>query len=130
MRKRKKNFINGNYDEHIIEELKKLPQPLKTFDNHNVSFSENKRKETIFEHIANKKHHLHNVDILVIPKILKTKVSVVNDRNGHKYRTYVGERGKKKERNKYLKIVTNVKKNGNEVVVTICTIKNKCLKIK
>lgn len=125
MHKKKKNSINEKYDVYIIEELKKLQQPLKTFDNHDVNFDVDKRKETIYEHIANKKHHLHTVDIKVIPKILKTKVSLVNDRNGHRYRTYIGERGKKKERNKYLKIVTNVKKNGSESVVTVCTINKK-----
>ena len=41
------------YDKHIIEELEKLPIPLKSFDGHDVLFDENKRDETIFEHISN-----------------------------------------------------------------------------
>ena len=125
MYKAMKNFYFDKYDQHIIEELKKLPKPLKTFDDHIVNFDINKRKETIYEHIANKKHHIHNVDVRVIPSILKTRVCLVNDRNGHRYRTYIGERGKKKEKNKYLKIVTVVNKNKTESVVTICTVKRK-----
>ena len=59
------------YDENIIEELKKLPIPLRTLDNHEVYFYQDKRYGTIYEHIANKKHHLHIKDILQVPTILK-----------------------------------------------------------
>ena len=123
MHKRKKNFINSKYDEHIIEELKKLPKSLKTFDDHIVNFDANKRKETIYEHIANKRHRLHTIDIKQIPTILLNKESLKNDRNGKKNRSYVGKRSKQKEKKKYLKIVTTVNKNKTESVVTICTVK-------
>ena len=112
------------YDNHIIEALKKLSVPLKTFDGRDVLFDENKRDETILEHIANKKHHLHIKDIEVVSKILKNKKCIKNDRNGHKYRTYIGKRGKQKERIKYLKIVTHVQKDRHESIVTICAVKN------
>ncbi len=112
------------YDKHIIEELKKLPVPLKTFDGHDVYFDQDKRYETIYEHISNKKHHLHIKDIKVIPMIIKNKKCIVNDRNGHKYRTYIGKRGKQKERFKYLKIVTYIQKDKHESIVTICTVKS------
>ena len=46
---------NREYDQNIINALKALPSPLKTFDGHNVFFDIDKRDETIFEHIANKK---------------------------------------------------------------------------
>ena len=111
------------YDNHIIEELKKLPIPLKTFDGHDVLFDEDKRNETILEHISNKKHHLHIKDIKVVPEILKNKKCIKNDRNGHKYRTYIGKRGKQKERIKFLKIVTHIQKDKHESVVTICAVK-------
>ena len=114
---------NNEYDLHIVEALKSLPVPLKTFDNHDVLFDENKRNETIFEHIANKKHHLHVKDIIEIPKLLKNKVCRKNDRAGHKYRTYIGKRGKIKERAKYLKIVTHLQKDKHETIVTICVVK-------
>ena len=123
MYKPMKNFYFDKYDQHIIEELKKLPKPLKTFDDHIVNFDANKRTETIYEHIANKKHHLHTIDIKQIQAILLNKESLKNDRNGKKNRSYVGKRNKQKEKNKYLKIVTTVNKNKTESVVTICTVK-------
>ena len=124
MRKRNKGFINGKYDQHIIEELKKLQKPLKTFDNHNVFFDKNKRKETIFQHIANKKHRLHIVDIRQIQFILLNKDCLKNDRNGKKNRCYIGKRKKQNEKNKFLKIITIVNKNNTESISTICTVKN------
>ena len=123
MHKRKKNLIYDKYDEHIIKELKKLHTPLKTFDNHNVNFDIDKRKETIYQHIANKKHRLHIVDIQQIQSILLNKECLKNDRNGKKNRCYIGKRKKQKEKNKYLKIVTAIKKNNNESITTICTVK-------
>ena len=124
MHKRKKNNINEKYDEHIIEALKKLPKPLKTFDDHNVYFNVDKRKETIFEHIANKKHHLHETDISQIPIILKDIKCLKNDRYGSKFRNYIAKRKKRKEKKKFLKIVTELKKNNNESITTICCVKN------
>ena len=123
MHKRNKNLIYQKYDEHIIKELKKLHAPLKTFDNHNVNFDTDKRKETIYQHIANKKHRLHIVDIQQIQSILLNKECLKNDRNGKKNRCYIGKRKKQKEKNKYLKIVTAIKKNNNESITTICTVK-------
>ena len=122
---KRKNFVNSKYDEHIIEELKKLPKPLKTFDNHEVLFDKDKRKETIFEHIANKKHRLHTSDIQQIQSILLNKKTLKKDRNGKKNRCFIGKRSKQKEKNKYLKIVTTINKNKTESIVTICTVKNK-----
>ena len=118
-----RNNKNIEYDQHIITALKLLPVPLKTFDGHDVLFDKDKRNETIFEHIANKKHHLHVKDINVIPTILNNEHCVKNDRGGHKYRTYIGARGKTKERAKYLKIVTHLHKNKHESIVTICVVK-------
>ena len=70
------------FDLNIIEALKSLPHPLKTFDGHEVLFDENKRHETIFEHIANKNHHLHVADIHQISSIL-----LCNERKRSSYRT-------------------------------------------
>ena len=123
MHKRKKSYINEKYDQHIIDELKKLHKPLKTFDNHSVLFDKDKRKESIYEHIANKKHRLHVVDIQQIQSILLDKECLKNDRNGKKNRCYIGKRKKQNEKNKYLKIVTIVKKDKNESVSTVCTVK-------
>ena len=112
------------YDIHIIEALKSLPVPLVTFDNHEIYFDEDKRNETIFEHISNKSHHLHVVDIEKIPLILKDRNSLRADRNGPSFRVYIGERGKKNEKPPYLKIVTEIKLNNKESVVSIYADKN------
>ena len=112
------------FDQNIIAALKKLPVPLKTAKGNDVYFDVDKRYETIYEHIANKNHHLTIKDIEVVPSILKNKNSLKDDRSGKKFRTYVGRRGKLKERIKYLKIVTEVKKENRESIVTIYLTKN------
>ena len=91
---------NKEYDQNVIAALKALPVPLKTYNGGEVCFD------------------------AVIPTILRDKESLKNDRNGRKFKTYIGKRGKKKERLKYLKIVTEVKKNKKESVVTIYPVKN------
>ena len=115
---------NREYDQNIINALKALPKPLKTFDGHDVVFDINKRDETIFEHIANKKHHFHVVDINVIPCILRDEMSLKTDRNGKRFRTYIGLRGKSKEKSKYLKIVTLVGKKKKESIYSVYLVKS------
>ena len=124
MHKKGNKNVNEKYDFRILNALLKLPIPLKTFDNHLVYFDSNKRNETIYEHIANKKHRLHLVDIKLIPDILNDKKSIKKDRNGLRYRSYIGKRKKRNEKNKYLKIVTYVRNNNRESIITICTSKN------
>lgn len=119
MHKKRNNLNNLYYDIHIVEALKNLPVPLTTFDNHKVLFDQDKRKETIYEHIANKKHHLHVVDIKRIPEILKDEESLKEDRNGENYRVYIGKRGKQTEKPYYLRIVTHLKDNNVESILTI-----------
>ena len=116
---------NKEYDQNIIAALKALPKPLKTFDGHDVLLDSDKRDETIFEHIADKKHHLHVADIEVIPNILSKKESLYKDRSGKKYRSYIGRRGRQKERVKYLKIVTEIRKGNKESIITIYLTKNR-----
>ena len=119
MKKKKKE-----YDQNIIDALKKLQVPLKTAKGSEVYFDMNKRYETIFEHIANKNHHLTVKDIDAIPNILLDKYTLKDDRSGKKFRTYIGRRGKQKERIKYLKIVTEIKNENRESVVTVYLTKN------
>ena len=114
---------NREYDQNIISALKSLPTPLKTFDRHDVLFDIDKREETIYEHISNKIHHLHVADVNVIPIILANKASLKKDRSGKRFRTYIGERGKKKEKPKYLKIVTLLGKNKKESIYSIYLVK-------
>lgn len=110
-----------------MKALKTLIVPMHTYENSKVNFDLNKRKETIFEHIANKKHHLHVKDINQIPKILLSKDCFKKDKSNSKNRIYIGRREKQKERAKYIKIVTKINKNKSESIVTVYLIKN-CLK--
>lgn len=114
---------DSEYDLNVILALKKLKNPLVTWKGSFVYFDKGKRNESIFEHIGNKKHHLTVKDVNEIPIILKNKSSLKKDRSGSKFHTYIGKRGKKKENVKYLKIVTEVKKNNNESIVTIYLVK-------
>ncbi|MCI6215536.1 MAG: hypothetical protein MR659_00395 [Mollicutes bacterium] len=52
-------------------------------------------------------------DIKAIPAILLDKNSLKLDRSGKKFSTYIGRRGKQKERIKYMKIVTQ-KRQGEK----------------
>ena len=122
-KKRNQNFYL-TYDVHIVDALKALPVPLITFDGHEVYFDEDKRNETIYEHIANKKHHLHVIDIKRIPVILMDPNSLKIDRNGPLFRAYVGERGKKTEKPPTLKIITEIKSDNKESVINIYPDKN------
>ena len=117
--------INHDYDQNIIAALRKLPIPLKSFDGHEIYFDKDKRGETIYEHIADKKHHLFIVDIQRIPIILNDKTSLKPDRNGKRYRNYIGRRGKKNERMKYIRICTEIQKGKKESIITIYPVKKK-----
>ena len=104
---RKRSVKNKkNYDENIISALKALPVPLKTFDNHEVIFEENKRNESIFQHIGKQKHKLKTADIKAIPQIVDNRNSIKNDNKKKIFRNYLGERPKKNAKLKYIKIVT------------------------
>ena len=105
MRKRsvKKSKIS---DENIVSALKALSVPLKTFDNHEVYFEENKRNESIFNHIGKQKHRLKISDIKIIPSILKDRNSLSKDVKKSVFRNYEGKRPKKNAKLKYIRIVT------------------------
>ena len=111
------------YDQNIIKALKKLPVPLKTYGGKEVYFDVDKRNETIYEHIADKKHHLFLKDIEVIQKVLMDKLSLQKDSKSSRFHNYIGRRGKKNEKDKHIKIVTEIKKGKKESVVTIYTIR-------
>ena len=113
------------YDENIIDALNKLPIPLITFDGSRVVFVENKRDETIFEHIARKAHRFRVSDIETIPKILKDKKSLQPDKKKSVFRNYVGRRVKKNDKTKYIKIVTRKTGDKKESVVSIYLVKEK-----
>ena len=124
MRKRsvKKNKTS---DENIVAALKDLPVPLKTFDNHDVYFEENKRNESIFDHISKQKHRLKISDIKAIPSILKDRNSLSKDVKKSVFRNYEGKRPKKNAKLKYIRIVTRKISTVKEVITTIYLLKNK-----
>ena len=124
MHKKRNDMTDLYYDIHIVEALKELPVPLITFDGHQVLFDMDKRDETIFEHIANKSHRLHVVDINRIPEILKDPSSIREDRNGDGFRCYVGLRGKTIDSPLYLKITTRLTGEKKESVITMYLVKN------
>lgn len=112
-------------DLNIVRALKELPSPLINFKGNKILFNKDKRNETIFDHIAVKSHHLHVADIKVIPAILKNSKSLVNKSDYRKGRVYIGRRGKKHEKVKYLKIVTELNKDFTESIITIYLTKNR-----
>ena len=114
---------NKKYDDNIISALNQLPIPLITFDGNKVCFVENKRGETIFEHIANKIHRFHVSDIALITQILKDPNSLQGDKKKSVFRNYIGKRTKRNEKTKYIKIVTRTIGKGKEVFVSIYLIK-------
>ena len=124
MRKRsvKKSKIS---DENIVSALKALSVPLKTFDNHEVYFEENKRNESIFNHIGKQKHRLKISDIKAIPSILKDRNSLSKDVKKSVFRNYEGKRPKKNAKLKYIRIVTRKISTVKEVITTIYLLKNK-----
>ena len=125
---RKRSIKNNKYcDENIIQALKELPVPLKTFDNHEIVFNDNKRYESIFEHISKEKHGFKVNDIKEIPNILKDKNSMQKDNKKSSFRNYVGSRPKKSAKLKYIKIVTKKINDNIESVITIYLLKNKSI---
>ena len=113
------------YDENIMSALKSLPVPLKTFDNHNVTFEEDKRNESIFEHIGKQRHRLKLSDIKAIPTILRDPKSLAKDSKKSVFRNYEGKRPKKNAKLKYIRIVTRIIGPIKEVITTIYLFKNK-----
>ena len=107
------------YDLNVLKALKQLQVPLVTWSGTLVYFDKDKRYESIYEHIANKKHHLTVKDINEIPVILRNKKALIVDRSGRKFHTYSGRRGKKKDKLKYLKIITSINGNKKESIVTV-----------
>ena len=121
---------NKDYDENIINALKTMSTPLKTFDNHEVSFEKDKRNESIFEHIGKQKHRLKLTDIKAIPQILKDSKSLTKDVKKSVFRNYEGKRPKKNAKLKYIRIVTRKIGPVKEVITTIYLFKNKSVEKK
>jgi len=112
------------FDENIVEALKKLELPLKNHTGNNIIFGTRSRGESIFEHIANKLHQFKVRDIEQIPKILLDQDSVHLDKKSKKFKNYYGRR-QGKNRKPYIKIITKLEKNKPEKITTIYTVRKK-----
>lgn len=113
-------------DLNIVKALSNLKTPMKTSKGVDVFFqTASKRNESIFEHIANKKHHMHVVDIDMIPIALKDKTALDKDKKGTKFHNYYFKRKKLKEKKTYIKIITKVISNKREEIINVYLVKKK-----
>ena len=98
-----------NYDPKIIEELKKLPNPIhdKKYNWHIYFMNDRARSnQTRFEHIAMRHHGLTVKDIKSIPEALATLHSLKAERGRKEtLNYYLPRKGTKK---KYIKICVKV----------------------
>ena len=109
------------YDLNIIAALSKIQTPILGVDGRKFYFREMIRKETGFEHIANKKHRLKIRDVESIPEILKHPKAWHSDPDNPIFRNYYGIR-KGKDSDTFIKIVTSPvkgKRDEEEIIVTI-----------
>lgn len=108
------------FDRNLVDTLNKLSWPLVSKDGIKVFLRDNARNETGAEHIAGKLHELKVRDIEIIPTILKAPLKVLKDKR--KGKLYFGKR-KGVYKFPYLKIVVNERKDGSEVIITVCSSK-------
>lgn len=112
------------YDPNIISSLEKLPKTMMNNEKKEVKIRLSARNESGAEHIAVVTHGLQIRDIKLIPKVLRNPEHFCVDPNNKNYKNYYRKREGKhdsKTRNKgiYLKIVTSVKLDGREEIVTV-----------
>lgn len=115
---------NQAYDPNIIAALEELPKIMKNNESKEVTIRHQARDESGKEHIAVSTHGLQVRDIEMIPEILKKPETCLQDPYNKNYKDYYGKRLGKHDsttRNKgqYLKIVTSVKLDGNEEIITV-----------
>jgi len=111
----------GDYDEHIIDALLKLDNPIIGKGGKRFYIRDKARNESGLEHIAAKRHRLKVRDVELVTKILRHPIYMCDDPTNRIYRNYYGIR-EGKDSNSFLKIVTSPvkgKRNEEEVIVTI-----------
>lgn len=111
------------YDPNIIDALEKLPKIMMNNENKEIVIRVQARDESGKEHIAVATHGLQVRDIETIPKILKKPQYCCKDPHNKNYKDYYGKRlGKHNSSNRnkgiYLKIITSVRLDGSEEIVT------------
>ena len=115
-----------DYDQHIIDALRKIKQPIIGKGGRLFYIREKARNETGFEHIAKKFHRLKVRDIEDIPSILRHPIACESDPRNKIYRNYYGIR-RGSEKDLLLKIVTSPvkgRRDFEEIIVTIYPVKS------
>ena len=108
------------YDQHIIDALIRLDNPIVGKDKKHFYIRSEARRETGLQHIANRKHRLKVRDIEMIPSFLKHPKYECADPLKKNYRNYYGIR-ESKNAMLFIKIVTWVNPS-NPNIETIITI--------
>jgi len=109
-------------DHNIVLALDKLIQPFFNSEHTKVYIRPDFRSnETGAEHIANSKHGLKTKDISCIPQIIKSPLTIIKDKR--KGKSYFGNRVCGLKKAKYLKIVTQIRPDATEQIVTIFIVK-------
>lgn len=106
-------------DQNIIKALKELKLPLHNFEGTKIYFQKRKRYETIYEHIADKSHHLKLKDIQIIEKTLLDRKSIRKDNKTPKAVNYYGKRKGIEKQKPWLRIICNVLKDGTQEISNI-----------
>lgn len=106
-------------DKNIVSALAHLPKPMVNRDGVLVYVREEARSETGAEHIAEKKHFLKIRDIEAVPGILKNPLSYKRDPKRKRSMVYFGKRPGQNNKAPLLKIVTNIRKDAAEEIITV-----------
>ena len=108
-----------NPDKNIIKALKELKLPLLNYEGTKIYFQKRKRYETVYEHIADKSHHLKLKDIEIIRKTLLDKRSVRKDNKTPKAVNYYGRRKGIEKQKPWLRIICVITKDGTQEISNI-----------
>ncbi len=104
------------YDAHIINALSVLPPVMINNEGSPVFIRKKARQESGREHIARASHGLQVKDIQRIPEILKSPFKVCLDPTHKCKKNYYGIKYKKHVFAGFIKIVTAMKQNKEEIV--------------
>jgi hypothetical protein len=106
-------------DKNIVTALSNLPKPMINCEGILVYVREEARSETGAEHIAAKKHFLKVRDVEAVPGILKRPLLYKKDPKRKRSMNYYGKRPGQNNKVPFLKIVTNIRKDAAEEIITI-----------
>ena len=110
---------NQPFDPNIIEALNKLPRKMTNYDGKMISIRPNSGRETGVEHVSQSGHGLQEKDIKQIPNILKNPDTVCSDPDWPNRKNYYGKKYKEHVFWGFIKIVSDIKSDGSEEIVTV-----------